>query len=650
MSKSPSQSRKRSRSNDGSTQAQVKTSSTTTAGTTTTTKPDPPPPRKKKSRFGKSTAKPVSDKAALLALIQQRTQSLAADLPGLIHKTGSGLAAAPELVLDKNGRDVASTSAEAAKRVRNRASLQINRTAARKKAVNPYLAHRSSSSSGSSSSSSTTTTSKSTLSSTSTSFSGFSVFKVDPRMKASRVSRDTSRDFRFVKAGTLVARAERLDKKENSIQKGKVGKTNVIHDMSDPTTSSTTVGVTPTSASSANSANSVNSLVVLPVAPVSTSIVDDGIRAEKVGCEWWDVPYLLSETATIAKEALRHKAATSANEAALNATLEEHKVLFPCASNHLNVARSKTWKLIQKPEMMQPVGESIDPGPQPIRLTHKERRKIRRRNRAEKQMEEQDKIRLGIIPAPLPKVAMKNLHRVLGNEAVLDPSQMEKDIKEGREQRTLDHEMRNLAAKKTPAERREKLTSKLKGDRELAEKTGIHVAVFKIVGELVDATKRFKIDMNARQLYLTGICLIVQEEEDEAGNVEYDSMAEQVVPINMVVVEGGKKGIKAYKKLMLRRIKWNQDHVQYQEDERARLIAEADGGVKDVVMKDDGEEDERDPIRHSKFPMNCTMVWEGVVADSLFKKFSLEQSPSIRVGRMFAKKNKCEQYWNMVEE
>lgn len=639
MSKSPSQSRKRSRSNDSG-----KTSSTTTAAaTTTTTKADPPPPRKKKSRFGKSTAKPVSDKAALLALIQQRTQSLAADLPGLINKTGSGLAAAPELVLDKNGRDVASTSAEAAKRVRNRASLQINRTAARRKAVNPYLAHRSSSSSGSSSST-TTTTSKSTKSSSSTSFSGFSVFKVDPRMKASRVSRDTSRDFRFVKAGTLVARAERLDKKENSIQKGKVGKTNVIHDMSDPTTSSTTVGVSP------SSANSVDSVVVLPVAPVSTSIVDDGIRAEKVGCEWWDVPYLLSETATIAKEALRHKAATSANEAALNATLEEHKALFPCASKHLDVARSKTWKLIQKPEMMQPVGESIDPGPQPIRLTHKERRKIRRRNRAEKQMEEQDKIRLGIIPAPLPKVAMKNLHRVLGNEAVLDPSQMEKDIKEGREQRTLDHEMRNLAAKKTPAERREKLTSKLKGDRELAEKTGIHVAVFKIVGELVDATKRFKIDMNARQLYLTGICLIVQEEEDEAGNVEYDSMAEQVVPINMVVVEGGKKGIKAYKKLMLRRIKWNQDHVQYQEDERARLIAEADGGVKDVVMKDDGEEDERDPIRHSKFPMTCTMVWEGVVADSLFKKFSLEQSPSIRVGRMFAKKNKCEHYWNMVEE
>ena len=249
--------------------------------------------------------------------------------------------------------------------------------------------------------------------------------------------------------------------------------------------------------------------------------------------------------------------------------------------------------------------------------------------------------------------------RVLGNEAVLDPSKMEKDIREGKEQRELDHDMRNLAAKKTPAEVRDKKTAKLKGDRELAEKTGINVAVFQITGELLDATKKFKIDMNARQLYLTGVCLIVHDDADAAGgaNSNYESMRSEKVPINMVVVEGGKKGIKQYKKLLLRRIKWDQDHAAYQEDERVRLQEEAEGGgeEKDVPMRNEqGDEEEedtkRDPIRHSQFPMSCQMVWEGIVAEPFFKQFRLEQCTSSRVARLYAKKHKCEQYWNMVEE
>ena len=49
---------------------------------------------------------------------------------------------------------MATTSVEAAKILREHASLKINRDVARKKAVNPYLAHRQTSFSTSSSSSS----------------------------------------------------------------------------------------------------------------------------------------------------------------------------------------------------------------------------------------------------------------------------------------------------------------------------------------------------------------------------------------------------------------------------------------------------------------------------------------------------------------
>ena len=44
--------------------------------------------------------------------------------------------------------------------------------------------------------------------------------------------------------------------------------------------------------------------------------------------------------------------------------------------------------------------------------------------------------------------------------------------------------------------------------------------------------------MNAQQLHLTGCCLVYHD-------------------INIVVAEGGAKGIKKYKKLMLHRIKWS---------------------------------------------------------------------------------------------
>ena len=599
------------------------------------------PPRKKKSRFAPSTnlattSAPTtsSDKLALLALIQQRTKSLEADLPALMNKAGSGLAAAPALVLDKHGKDVATTSMEAAKRLREHASLKINRDVAKKKAVNPYLAHRSSSSSSSSSLFSSSSSSASSL------------LVIDHRVKADRVTRNASRDFKFVKVGALVARAERLQKKsEKAIQGGTVGKTHFIRDMDVVNDSSILTGTMKAVATAKQT---------MRVPPVPTSMVEDAKRSETVGCEWWDLSYLEPTKSAAAKDLLRRRASSSsssssaaASSTSTSSTLSSKDTMFPCAVDDFNIENSKTWKLVQKPQMLAPIGEALDPGPQPVRLTKKERKKIRRRNRAEKQMEEQDKIRLGIIPAPAPKIKMSNLMKVLGNEAVMDPSKMEKDIREGKQQRQLDHEMRNLAAKKTPAEARAKITKKLKGDREKAEKEGINVAVFKITGELLDATKRFKIDMNARQLYLSGVCLIVHDDED---------ITSTVVPANMIVVEGGAKGIKTYKKLLLRRIKWAQDHPAYQLDEQRRQQEEMNNDESDVKTKDDddeeeedGDEDEKKPIRHSKFPMECKLMWEGVVSESKFPQFRLEECKSVRSARGFAKNNKCEHYWNMVE-
>ena len=78
----------------------------------------------------------------------------------------------------------------------------------------------------------------------------------------------------------------------------------------------------------------------------------------------------------------------------------------------------------------------------PIHLTKHEQRKLRRQNRSEVMKEQQEKIRLGLIPAPEPKGIMKsqspieisfffflvkisNIMRVLGTDAVQDPTRIE---------------------------------------------------------------------------------------------------------------------------------------------------------------------------------------------------------------------------------
>ena len=61
------------------------------------------------------------------------------------------------------------------------------------------------------------------------------------------------------------------------------------------------------------------------------------------------------------------------------------------------------------------------------------------------------------------------------------------------------HEAANAARKLTPEARKEKTVKKLKEDTSL----GVSVAVFR-VQDLGNQQKKFKVDINAQQLYMTG--------------------------------------------------------------------------------------------------------------------------------------------------
>lgn len=70
---------------------------------------------------------------------------------------------------------------------------------------------------------------------------------------------------------------------------------------------------------------------------------------------------------------------------------------------------------IQHPVALEPPQDRLTPAAKPMYLTSREQAKLRRQRRMAELKEMQAKIRLGLVPAPPPKVKKGNLMRVLGD-------------------------------------------------------------------------------------------------------------------------------------------------------------------------------------------------------------------------------------------
>ncbi|KAK5954208.1 U4/U5/U6 small nuclear ribonucleoprotein prp3 [Knufia fluminis] len=189
---------------------------------------------------------------------------------------------------------------------------------------------------------------------------------------------------------------------------------------------------------------------------------------------------------------------------------------------------------IQHPVLIEPPQEKIVPAAKPMFLTAKEQAKLRRQRRMADLKEKQAKIRLGLEPPPPPKVKKSNLMRVLGEQAIQDPTAVEARVNKEIAERKDAHETANQERKLTKEERAEKLE---KQQAEDAAK-GIHVRVYKI-DSLANGKHRFQVGKNAEQNALTGVCIMHPK-------------------MNLVVVEGGEHSIRFYDKLMQNRIKWTE--------------------------------------------------------------------------------------------
>ncbi|GBG34765.1 U4/U6 small nuclear ribonucleoprotein Prp3 [Hondaea fermentalgiana] len=210
-----------------------------------------------------------------------------------------------------------------------------------------------------------------------------------------------------------------------------------------------------------------------------------------------------------------------------------------------------TLKLVQHPAHIASIVPSRPAPPIPLYLTKEERKRLRRQTRREKQQELHDRIAAGLIPPPPPKVKMSNMMRVLGEQAVLDPSKMEAEVRRQTQARIRDHEMRNQANKLTPQEKWDKKLRKVAEDSQGPPQVAVYRVSELTEPATVAAGNRFKMDANAQKQLLTGCVVIVPEAVDIGGG--------EKKKCNLVVVEGGAKRLYQFEKQMLRRIKWDPD-------------------------------------------------------------------------------------------
>uniref|UniRef100_A0A6Q2Y9F3 U4/U6 small nuclear ribonucleoprotein Prp3 n=1 Tax=Esox lucius TaxID=8010 RepID=A0A6Q2Y9F3_ESOLU len=252
--------------------------------------------------------------------------------------------------------------------------------------------------------------------------------------------------------------------------------------------------------------------------------------------------------------------------------------------------------LVEHPAQISPPVDTDKPGGTlGVYLTKKEQKKLRRQTRREGQKELQEKVRLGLMPPPEPKVRISNLMRVLGTEAVQDPTKVEAHVRAQMAKRQKAHEEANAARKLTTEQRKEKKVKKLKEDLSI----GVHIAVYRI-RNLHNPAKKFKVEANANQLYLTGTVVLHRD-------------------INIVVVEGGPKAQKKFKRLMLNRIKWEEHNSK----------------------RDDADDETK---RNNK----CSLVWEGTAKDRNFGEMKFKQCPTENMAREHFKKHGTEHYWDLA--
>lgn len=294
-----------------------------------------------------------------------------------------------------------------------------------------------------------------------------------------------------------------------------------------------------------------------------------------------------------------------------------------------NTFSLKEGKFTHYVEHPVPIGTPADKAstvaPTPLMLTKKERKKLRTQSRLQKQKEKQEKIRLGLMPTDQPKATHANMMKVFGTDAALNPTAIDMMVTAQKDERLRRHLAENAARKATKQQKREKRMQKISQDRS----SELQVALFRI-GDLSDPRNQFKLTVNGNELHLTG-CVIM------CGDT------------NIVVAEGGPKGIKYYEKLLMRRIDWN----AVRDDDGSESDSDSDSETEDAKMdtsNDDGANNGAKTISgvsKEKKENKCLLVWKGTVKKNNFRKFRTQKFATEAQAQKYLSDHGVAHYWDM---
>uniref|UniRef100_A0A7S4EJA1 Uncharacterized protein n=1 Tax=Pseudo-nitzschia australis TaxID=44445 RepID=A0A7S4EJA1_9STRA len=343
-----------------------------------------------------------------------------------------------------------------------------------------------------------------------------------------------------------------------------------------------------------------------------------------------------------ANEATAATAATTTEEKTTSATavVDKAQELRKKCEEQASLSFSKTAGLIQHIVPIPPPGEAGKKAVEPVLyLTKKEQKRARKRRREQKQRELQDLQAVGLIEAPEPRLTLQNFIRVMGDQAYVDPSQMEQKVMEQVQKRQRAHMERNEEKKLTKQQKAEKLRNKLlKDSNPTANSTGaIHVALF-FVKNASHPYHRTKIDLNAQQLNITG------------GVVECN-----VPSVACVICEGGPKAIQKYKRLMLVRMKWKgpddyDDDEEEESEEEEVSDMEMDNNEEQIIGPDGLPIVKTTKKKKHKFDKEnkCELVWTGMAIKRQFKGFVFQHCETSAQAHKVLKSKGVGQYWDQL--
>ena len=367
-----------------------------------------------------------------------------------------------------------------------------------------------------------------------------------------------------------------------------------------------------------------------------------------IAMEWWDAELLPSklkmELASKETKLLKNlnkkrvmdvESVTSAiisnkpiinPEGAATDTHEPPGSLFERCFQAASIKYSKTSKLVQHPPPIETPQTKLQKPTPTLFLTKQEMKRQRKLRRAEKQREQQDLQAAGLIPAPEPRLTLSNFMKVLGDQAVMDPSKMEQTVLKQMQARKLKHEQMNAERQLT---KEEKSLKRFKKFHEDTTSTGIHVALF-YVKDMSHRYHRTKVDLNAQQNGVTG------------GVLECE-----LPPMALIVAEAGPKAIKRYIRLMTVRMKWRgENDLAGADQDESETDHDALKAANDTSMK----QYEDDPNEPQKFNPNnsCQLVWTGMSNKRIFNGFFFQSCVNSDTARKVLAAKGVAHYWDQV--